>query len=117
MAYGVIEGIAPLGDGEPSNKFFLSWMTVEYGPGLGRNSSSYAPYFREDVGPFEEIEVHESTEGAQFSPVLVVVSVLDLEANTDKIATSLLVHTSTSNPLLLLLVLKWQRRPLPSPMV
>lgn len=55
--FGLLDGIAPLLPGNPSHTFFPTWIPDSYGPGSGRNPSSYAPYCGEELGPFEEIEV------------------------------------------------------------
>lgn len=57
LNYGIIDGITF--EGGPSHKFSPAWIPAEYGPGSGRNPSSYAPYFGKDKGHFEEIEVQE----------------------------------------------------------
>lgn len=49
-------GRAPSGPGGPSRGFWPPWIPSSYGPGSGRNPSSYAPYFGEECGPYEEIE-------------------------------------------------------------
>lgn len=59
LAYGIIDGGAPKHQGGPFSDFFPAWIPAAYGPGSGRNPSSYAPYYGEDQGPFEEIEIHE----------------------------------------------------------
>lgn len=59
LTYGVIDRRTQIEAGEPSHKFFPSWIPVEYGPRSGRNPSSYAPYHGEEVGPFQEIVIEE----------------------------------------------------------